>query len=298
MNPVDSGRTARFARRVLERALEKLSAREAELRQDLESAGPLYDELIGSGPERWAERIRKEERFRSPGVARLVLAAAREGAPLDPDRAEELAGLALAVAEALAPGRVDDFMAAELRAHAWCLLGEARRLRADPGGAEQAFAEAVRILAAEPLDVPARAVLCRGLARLRHAQGRVDEALGLLARATALFEQTGDLEELGETLADQGWILLKEEDPELALPAFQAAFPLLDPAVCPRTARTALRIRHGLALCYADLGRRAKARAVLEASRELHDLLPEAADRLQIAWIEEQVAERVGGQRK
>jgi tetratricopeptide (TPR) repeat protein len=280
---------------VLERALEKNSAREAELRRDHESAGLLYDELIGHPPEQWAERIKTEERFRSPGVARLVLAAARDAAPVNPARAEELAGLALAVAEALAPGRVDELTAAELRAQAWCLLGEARRLRADPEGAEQAFAEAVRVLAAEPLDVPARAVLCRGLARLRAAQGRADEALGLLARATALFEQTDEFEELGETLADQGWILLDEEDPELALPAFQAAFPLLDPAACPRMARTALRIRHGLALCYADLGRRAKARAVLEASRELHDLLPEAADRLRIAWIEEQVAERTGG---
>lgn len=260
----DSG-LARLAGRIWPRVVRQLRERAAAEERDCEHAGPLYDELMELAADRRWEAVALEDRFRAPGVARWLLAATEEAIESDPARAETLAELALAIAHAL-DDSLEDSIKVELQGQALTWIAETRRLRGLFERAENAFLSAARRLDEAPLVSLERGLFCRLFARLRADQNRMDEALALLARAAALFAEMEELEELGETLCDQGFLLLEELDAESALRTFEEALPLLEPRTRPRAL---LRARYGLALACADLGRRTKAGNVFAENRDL-----------------------------
>jgi tetratricopeptide (TPR) repeat protein len=267
-----------------------IASRREEIERDQAAAGPLYEELVRHTPEERIEAVKADSRFLSPGLVRLLLAASEESKGADPDRAEALTRLALAVAEAL-PIRIGEVTLSELRTRVWCELGDLRRMRGDFRQASKAFRRAAQQLAAESLDALGRAVFCRNMARLRKDQGRVDEALSLYGRAAVLFDTLEAFGELGETLVEEAWLRHRELDPESARSIFQAALGFLDTKERPRV----LCARWGLALSAADLGRPAEALEILAESREIVERLADPTEKLRDLWIEAQVAERSAG---
>jgi tetratricopeptide (TPR) repeat protein len=278
---------------VLDHALARQQDRDQEEKRDFEEAALLCEELTALPPESWEGLVDSDRRFQTLGVARRLAAAAEESAD-SPRRSERLASLALSVAERLPAAWIDSDLAADVRARAWCWNGEARRLLGDPAGAEEAFQRAVHHLVPEPLTTSARALLCRMLARHRYVQERSDEALGLIGRAIARLEELRDFSGLAEALADQGWFLLEETETEAALSALAGALALVDSR---RRPRTELRIRHGLAFCYCELGQAAKAHKVA-AGEPLRPYLTEPVDRTRLTWIAAEVYERSGDLRR
>ncbi len=268
-----------------------IESRREEIERDRIAAGPLYDQLISHPPEERIEIVHSEPRFLSPGLVQLLLAAAEEVSEHNLERAEDLAQLALKIAQEL-PMRVGgEHTLAELRTRIWCQMGDLRRMRGDFREASRAFRRAADPLAAEPLDSLGRAVLCTRLARLRKEQGRVDEALALYGRAAVLLEALEEFAELGTTLVEEAWLRYRELDPESALSVFQAALVLIDSKLRPLEALSA---RHGLALCCADLGRPAEAEEILAEAWQVVNRLSDPVTQLRHAWIDAQVAERSG----
>jgi tetratricopeptide (TPR) repeat protein len=176
-------------------------------------AGLNSRDLLAVAPEARHEAIASQARFRDLTLAESLLALARESAADDPLGSRHLAGLAMAILESLAASA----RASRLQAEASGLLGEAERRSGRLDLAEDFFKDAAHSLRDQPLILESRVRLCRWWAALRQEQGRVDEALGLLERASTLAEELGEFRELALSRLAYGWLLLEELDSEGAI---------------------------------------------------------------------------------
>lgn len=106
-------------------------------------APELWEQLGRHSFERQKALIRDTKRFRSWGLCELLCAAAEREAPRDPAKAEDVAELAVAISLLLEEDEIAEaHWLYELRAYALAQLANARRVRADLRGAEEAFLQA------------------------------------------------------------------------------------------------------------------------------------------------------------
>jgi tetratricopeptide (TPR) repeat protein len=243
------------------------------------------NDLLALPSELRLEGIATESRFRTLAVAEILLGKARESSPEDPIGSRDLAGLATAILENLD----STVRRSRLEAEASCLLGEAERRLGRLDLAEDLFKNAAYSLRDQPLILEARATLCRSWAALRQEQGRVDEALGLLERASMIAEELGGFRELALARLAYGWLLLDEFDTERAILPLQEVLSLLDPGQDPYAIFSAL---HALAIVYAELGDEDHLADVLSALDGLAPSLPDLLDFVRIRWIKARVAWR------
>jgi hypothetical protein len=131
-------------------------------------------------------------RFHSVRLAWLLLERCGKIVPYDPCEAEQLAQLVLAITVRLEPTHQCSSLKADLLAHAWGLIGDARRQRHDWGGAEEAFESAQTALDGS-LDPLEEASFCHLLAQLRVEQGRLIEGTALQEWARTLLEESGQV---------------------------------------------------------------------------------------------------------
>lgn len=246
--------------------------------EEAAAARRLAERLLASPP---SERpaLARSEGFRNLPLAELLTAQSRAAQPADPERSEALARLALLVAgrlQAASPGRVDS-----VKALAHTLAANARRLLRDRQGAEDLFRAAAFHLTGPP-DARERATYCQALALLRLEQGRSDEAAGLLWRAAALFKAKGERAAEASCLARLGLAILDGGEPERAVPPLARAAAGLDPL---RTPELAVRVRLGLALCNAALGRAATALRLVEEARPLFGLVLDGHEVAVSSWL-------------
>lgn len=255
---------------------------EGERRAEKRQASTLAADLLRQPDDRWVEIIEGDGRFISASVAELLLeAAAHERSPA---RAEALARLALRITHRLGPPRVGTLLLDELVGNAWCQIGEARRLRDDLEGAEAAYGKALESLDSLPVNAPVRAEYCRLLARLRTAQGRIDEALSLQRRAAALFAGLRDRSRLGLTLGDEGRLLFEEGESVAALGHLSEAVSLVSFTAWPWEA---VRVRLSLALALADWNPEVAQRHL--ATGPSVESIPPGTDRARLRWEEARV---------
>jgi tetratricopeptide (TPR) repeat protein len=211
----------------------------------------------------------------------------------NPDLTEKRAHLVLAIGARLERTEARSGDAAECGGRAWSALGEVARLRGDRGSAEMAFGMAAAALDPTEWVTGERALFCRLLARLRMDQGRLDEALALLERAAGLYLARRQHDELGETLAEKGRLLLEELEIDAAALALQAAVRLIDRE---KSLWAALRARQGLALCAAERGRESE--AAREWWSEVEGSVAERPwselDRHRLTLLYAEIAERAG----
>jgi tetratricopeptide (TPR) repeat protein len=109
-----------------------------------------------------------------------------------------------------------------LKARACVLAADARRRERDLEEAEAWFRRALQHLIGPP-DCLERAFYCRHLALLRQDQGRLDEAVGLLWRAARIYRDYQEPAEQGLCLLHLGFLFLKEEQVERAVPPLEDA---------------------------------------------------------------------------
>lgn len=154
-----------------------------------------------------------------------LLAESAAAQPEDLQLSEELAGLAFAIAQSVVNphcvGRADG-----VRARAWVLLGNSRRLEGDREGAEECFRRAALQLTGPP-DCTERAFYCRYLALLRQEQGQLKEAVQLLWRAGRLYRERGDFHEEGLCMAQLGFLFVEAGEGERAVSPLTRAWQTL-----------------------------------------------------------------------
>jgi tetratricopeptide (TPR) repeat protein len=162
--------------------------------------------------------------------------------PLEPERSEELARLALRIAARPHPARLVG-RAEAVKARGLCLLGNARRLLGDLYHAEESLRRAAYHLLGPP-ESGERARYCWLLALLRRDQGRGQEAVGLLWRAARIYGDLGDRVEEGECLAALGFFFLERGEPERAVDPLRRSREVLEGRGSPELLE---RVRRALA---------------------------------------------------
>ena len=263
------------------------------LEEERRAAPELAAELIRVPRRRRRARIAADPRFCSLPLADCLLAEARRLWNDDNRRAEELAHLALAVADGLGDlwPPADRALLNDVRAEAWATIGTARRLASDLRGADEAFAAAggcLRRGSAEPLIL---ASVLLQLSSLRRAQRRFEEADRVLNRVVALYRRAGDAHLEGKTLLGRALLQSYRGDAAAAIPTLERAARLID---ARREPRLLLVAKHNLAHFLVSAGRAAEALRLLPDVRELTRRHGKRLDRLVFDWLEGTVDAELG----
>lgn len=241
----------------------------------------------GPGPRRWTRSVRDLGLVSLERADVLLDESAQAAEEEEPDAAGELAELAVMIAGLPHPeeaGRVE-----AVKARGYCLLAQARRLRGDLVGAEEALRRAALHLM-QPPDSPERAFYGWQLALLRYEQGRVEEAVAGLWRAARIYGEAGEPESEGSCLASLGALLLEEGEHERAVHPLIRAGELLDP---DRDAWLAAQVRLGLALCHAALGYPVRALRDAENAWTLCQGITDPFKRAELCSLRARIAELV-----
>ena len=175
----------------LDRVLHRLSGIAARCERERAEAIGLLVELEAQPPLRQRLLIHNR-RFHTWGLLTALLERSREEAFLEPRRGEHWAELAIEQAEHLDSTAYDPSLIADMKGRALSYLGNARRLRSDLAGAEEAFNRAAGELRRGSRQPMERAVLQELKASLRTDQRRFDEAMRLLRRAKDIYDELGE----------------------------------------------------------------------------------------------------------
>ncbi|NJL26636.1 MAG: tetratricopeptide repeat protein [Thermoanaerobaculia bacterium] len=140
----------------------------------------------------------------------------------------------------------------ELETHALAILGGAHRALGRLAEADASYAEALRLIADEPIAAREEANVCRRLAVLRMDQGKFDEALELVRRAVAIYRSgTGieDRQNLAWALLVEGTVHFENKHSSEAIRLYAEALRHADPRRGPRIYYAAL---HNLSFALAQ----------------------------------------------
>ncbi len=221
------------------------------------------------------------------GLFRALLEAARWYSFRDPREAVNIVQLALDVVDLLDPKAVGgEAPAKDMRAKAWAILGNCRRLASDLEGAREAIAEAWKWNeegAGSPLD---QAEILSFDASYARMVGEFEMAEVSLAKALALYRAAGDAHLQGRTLIKMG-TTIGYVDPDRGIAQIEEGLQLINPV---REPRLELCAQHGLAYCLTDADRPQEALAVLDRARALYKQFPDDWTQLRLHWIQGRIA--------
>ncbi|HKI05479.1 MAG TPA: hypothetical protein VKK31_26090 [Thermoanaerobaculia bacterium] len=189
--------------------LDYLGRARSTLDHERAEAPALAAELLALPQDIREERLRRDPRFHTWGLAELLLGRSAE-AREDPAEAGRLAALALAGADALDRTRHAAPVVEDLKARAWAAAGEACLRRGDPAGAEEALRAAASCLSRGTGDLLVEARLLEFEAYVRRGQARPGEAAALLKMAAARYREIGDVPLLERTLAERDALLWQQ----------------------------------------------------------------------------------------
>lgn len=208
-----------------------------------------------------------DPRFRTQGVLELLIERSLATATRDAGEAEMLAALALLLAGRLDAGLYGAERIEDLRARAWAHLANARRVRSDLSGAEEAFVSAYLHLRHGTRDPAEEAALVDLEGSLRRAQRRFPAAFDLFRQAEALFRHAGDLHRAGRSMVKLSTVHYFAGEIEEAIAVLSEAVPLIDAEQEPRLRLCA---QHNLVDYLTIAGRIPEARRAYGETRALY----------------------------
>ena len=235
--------------------------------------------------------IRNHPGFWTWGFLELLIETARERTFQDPVASEELAKLALRLADLLDASYYGGERIQDLRARLWGYVGNARRVLADLREAEESFQTAFRLLQTGTGDPLERALLLDLYASLRREQGKYEETLRLLARASRIYRKVGETHREGRLLIKMSTIHEHAGTPERAIPLLYQALRKIDAG---REPRLLLATQHNLITFLAEVGRHLEAQRLLIQARPLYDRFADGWMRNRRRWAEGKIARGLG----
>ncbi|HEX4966441.1 MAG TPA: tetratricopeptide repeat protein [Thermoanaerobaculia bacterium] len=236
--------------------------------------------------------VRNHPRFQTWGLFEQLLERSHEHNFDDPAAGEGLALLALEITDRLegfSADRLEDF-----RARSWASVANARRVRFDLRGSEEAFAIAFSHLArgtGEPME---RAVLLDLKASLLRAQRRFADSLRLLARAIRIFRQLGERHRAGRSLVNMSIVHFFAGESKQAIPLLYEALDLIDAS---REPRLLLAAWNNLIDDLADSEQYMEAHKLLVRARPLYRQFPQPWVQNRRRWVEGRIARGLGQDR-
>lgn len=276
---------------VMDRSLPEVNAHGHALAHERAQAPALFVELTAYAVTQRGLIVRNDPRFRTWGLFELLVERALELAVRDSGYAEELGLLALRLSDQLDPVIYDVQLIDDYRGRAWAHIGNARRIRSDLRGAEEAFENADAHLKKGSMEAVERAIFLDFKASLRRDQRRFDEAMRLLHRAVSIFLQHGHRHRAGRSLVNLATTRNHSGNPEQAIPILQQALELIDPEQEPRLL---LCTRHNLIDYLASSGRYLEAQGLYRETRPLYRDFPDPWVQNRRKWVRGKIASGLG----
>lgn len=273
---------------VLDRALRRVTRREASVARERREAATLLAELAEHAPSRRLLLILNSRRYCNWFLCESLIDRAFDAALTDPEEAVDQAEAAVALAERLLANLGDEPVNRDLLGRAWAVLGNARRVRGDLGAAGEALSRALEELesgSGDPLE-SWRAECFVG--SLRADQRRFAEAFASFNRAMRAAREAGDGHLVGRTLLEKAAALGEAGRPDREVEALREAVRLLDSERDPRLQLVA---QHNLTWALNECGRLDEALASLQEILPLHARSGKAMDLLQLRWLEGKLAQ-------
>ena len=277
--------------KALERSLPDVNAHSRVLARERAQAPALFVELMEHPEAQRSLLLTNAPRFRTWGLLELLIERIPETTGRDAVHAEEIGRLALRLSEVLDPVVYHPDLIEDLRGRAWTHIGNARRVRSDLPGAEEAFERAGTCLRQGTQDAVERALFLDAQSSLRRDQHRFDEAVRLTHRAVSIFLQHGHRHRAGRSLVKMAIIHRMADRIEAAMPVLYQSLELIDPEQEPRLLLCA---RHNLIDNLADLGRFLEAQKLYRETRPLYRDFPDAWVQNRRKWVRGKIAKGLG----
>jgi tetratricopeptide (TPR) repeat protein len=185
------------------------------------------------------------------------------------------------------PPRYGKRVTADLRARVLAELGNAYRVADDLGMAGDTLAEAAAWARRGTGDARLLARVGDLAASLYADNRRFDEAIEVLVRVQAFYEQLGDYHRAGRALISQGIFTRESGKPLEAIALFASSLKCLEPGRDPNLELTAV---HDLAYCLNEAGCPAPARELLMEKRPLYERQAEPLNMVRLSWLEGKIA--------
>jgi tetratricopeptide (TPR) repeat protein len=283
---------------VLDRVFSRIATEEAGIEVARRRAAVLFEELMQHPPARQQLLVQNSARFRDRMLCERLLAASHDEGFHEPARSEQLARIAVAVAERVADacpeaalessGPAPSDALAGLRARAWAQLGNALRIGSNLEGAAAAFRSADALMAAHPrLGLLDKARIFDLKASLCKDRRHFVEAARLLDRVITIYQRLGQSNLKGRALSQKALLQFYAGDREGCMALLHRALELIDPHEDPRCY---LNARHNLIMALADDGKPREAFALLFHTRPLYLKMGDRMSLLRLRWLEGQVA--------
>jgi tetratricopeptide (TPR) repeat protein len=254
-------------------------------------AAALWETLRGVDSASRHRLVLNDGAYRTWGLFELLVDRSRDVLPQQPREAEDLARLALFVAEHLDSGVYGEQVVETAQVKAWTHVANALRVLADFRQAEKAFERAESHLALSWLDPVDEALILELKGAMRRAQGRYGEALELLDDAIALYREVHESHHHGRALMVKGLTLQYQDEPEAAAECFRTSLFLLDGLREPRLLVVS---QCNLIGCLHDSGRSAEAAPLVPEAKALIEQVGKRTDLLRLTWMEGKIQVALG----
>lgn len=236
-------------------------------------------------------RIRRDPLFRSWSFCELLIEQCHDLSRDGIFEAEEMADLALTVAEGLDVSTYGTSLVHDIHARAWAAVGNVLRLSSDLRNADEALATADEMVGQGTGDALEEAGILELKAALRRDQRRSSEAHRLLDDVIAIYRQYGDFHLVGRAYVQKGEIFGTLQDLEAAILWLRKGLALIDPL---RDRWLELSARHALMLYLHDSGRSQEAWFNLKACRPDFQQHGGVMLNLRLRWLEGKIQQAHG----
>ena len=277
----------------LERISRSLRGIQSVYQRERAEAPGLFSEVVQYAPEKRPLLVHNSSRFHTWGFCELLLRQSEEQTFQNAATGEGLALLSLEVLDRLDDAVYGAEALEDMRARAWTFVANARRVKADLRGAEEAFALALASLKRGSLEPMDRAVFFDFQASLLRAQRRFPKALSLLRRAAKIFLDLGERHQAGRVLVSISAVHDFAGEPEKSIPLLYRALVLIDSVRDPRLLLTTW---HNLIDNLLEAGRLMEAQKLLLKAKPLYRQFPEPRVQNRLKWVEGKIARGLGQQ--
>lgn len=255
--------------------------------RDKSRAPKLYAELMRHPVSRQQALIERTWRFKNYVFAEYLLEQSYQYLAQDPARAEDLARLALVIAEKLEGSHYGPALIHDLKARAFAYLGNAQRVSMDLDEADQSLTQAEKNLQDGSGDPLLQARLLSFMGSLRREQRRFDEAEECLEKAESIYREAGESHWLGHTLVKHAKLHYDAGDMGKAIGLYEKALDLIDRKADPRLEFCLLM---GLAGAHQEQSDFDQASKLLAKANKLAEAQSNPLDALRLRWIQGKVA--------
>lgn len=247
---------------------------------------------LRSLPEPEQKLAGEDKRFKSVGLAELLIESSHATRYRNVSEMLHLAELAKLVAEACtAEDTGSAARLADLKGRSWGHFATSLRVAGRLREAEEAITTAQRYLEAGTGDPPLRARMLEQRASLRKSQGRYPEAIELAEEAASVYLEIDQRHNFASALVLKALACHYAGIPEEAIAVLNRAIPLIDPEKNPHLLLAAC---HNLVFSYIALDKPEQALSLYFEARNLYKEFDDDLILLRAGWQEGQLLRDLG----